>query len=93
MNQMKNYGIVDSSKVIYGGGYGYNWFIGNGTFSASYTNAINGAIEEVKNLIRLSEIPMFGICMGHQILAISLGGKTYKLKYGHRGGNHGVYDK
>ena len=48
MNQMKNYGIVDSSKVIYGGGYGYNWLIGNGTFSASYTNAINGAIEEVK---------------------------------------------
>ena len=39
------------------------------------------AIEEVRNLIRLSEIPMFGICMGHQILAIALGGKTYKLKY------------
>ena len=51
------------------------------------------AIEEVRNLIRLSEIPMFGICMGHQILAIALGGKTYKLKYGHRGGNHGVFDK
>ncbi len=51
------------------------------------------AIEEVKKLIRLSEIPMFGICMGHQILAIALGGKTYKMKYGHRGGNHGVYDK
>lgn len=51
------------------------------------------AIEEVKNIIRMSEIPMFGICMGHQILAIALGGKTYKLKYGHRGGNHGVYDK
>lgn len=52
MNQMKNYGIVDSSKVIYGGGYGYNWFIGNGTFNASYTNAINGAIEEVKNKVK-----------------------------------------
>ena len=51
------------------------------------------AIEEVRNLIRLSEIPMFGICMGHQILPIALGGKTYKLKYGHRGGNHGVFDK
>jgi len=51
------------------------------------------AIEEVKKLIRLSDIPMFGICMGHQILAIALGGKTYKMKYGHRGGNHGVYDK
>ena len=36
---------------------------------------------------------MFGICMGHQILAIALGGRTYKLKYGHRGGNHGVFDK
>src|SRR3546814_16524600 len=43
--------------------------------------------------ICLSELPMFGICMGHQILAIALGGKTYKMKYGHRGGNHGVYDK
>ena len=51
------------------------------------------AIEEGHNLIRTSEVPMFGICMGHQILALALGGKTYKLKYGHRGGNHGVYDK
>lgn len=51
------------------------------------------AIGEVKKLIRLSQLPMFGICMGHQILAIALGGKTYKMKYGHRGGNHGVYDK
>ena len=52
-----------------------------------------GAIEEVRKLIRTSEVPMFGICMGHQILAIALGGRTYKLKYGHRGGNHGVFDK
>lgn len=51
------------------------------------------AIEEVRKLIRTSEIPMFGICMGHQILALALGGRTYKLKYGHRGGNHGVFDK
>ncbi|MDO4485247.1 MAG: glutamine-hydrolyzing carbamoyl-phosphate synthase small subunit [Bacillota bacterium] len=51
------------------------------------------AIEEIKKLISKSEIPMFGICMGHQLLATALGGKTYKLKYGHRGGNHGVFDK
>ena len=51
------------------------------------------AIEEVKTLIAECEVPMFGIGMGHQILTIALGGKTYKLKYGHRGGNHGVYDK
>ena len=36
---------------------------------------------------------MFGIGLGHQILAMALGGSTYKMKYGHRGGNHGIYDK
>lgn len=50
-------------------------------------------IEEVKQLISKCELPMFGVSLGHQILAIALGGKTYKLKYGHRGSNHGVYDK
>lgn len=35
-------------------------------------------------------IPVFGICLGHQLLALALGGKTYKLKFGHRGGNHPV---
>ncbi len=39
------------------------------------------------------QMPVFGICMGHQIIALSQGGKTYKLKYGHRGCNHGVFDK
>lgn len=51
------------------------------------------AVETVKTLIAESDLPMFGIGMGHQILTIALGGRTYKLKYGHRGGNHGVYDK
>ena len=37
------------------------------------------------------EIPIFGICLGHQILGHALGGKTYKLKFGHRGGNQPVY--
>jgi carbamoyl-phosphate synthase small subunit len=35
--------------------------------------------------------PMMGICLGHQILALALGGRTYKLKFGHRGGNHPVF--
>lgn len=47
----------------------------------------------VSQLIRNAEMPIFGISMGHQILALAVGGKTFKLKYGHRGGNHGVYDK
>ena len=38
-------------------------------------------------------MPLFGICLGHQLTALAVGGGTYKLKYGHRGCNHGVFDK
>jgi len=38
----------------------------------------------------IGRVPLFGICLGHQILGLALGGKTYKLKFGHRGGNHPV---
>ena len=40
----------------------------------------------------LGKVPIFGICLGHQILCQAIGGKTYKLKFGHRGGNHPVID-
>jgi len=48
------------------------------------------AIENVKKLI--TKKPIFGICLGHQILGLALGGKTFKLKFGHRGGNQPVKD-
>jgi len=38
----------------------------------------------------LGRVPIFGICLGHQIIGLALGGKTYKLKFGHHGGNHPV---
>jgi len=47
-------------------------------------------VETVKQL--LHKLPIFGICLGHQILGLSLGGETYKLKFGHHGGNHPVKD-
>ncbi len=47
--------------------------------------------EEIKTLENLiGKIPIFGICLGYQLLSIVLGAKTYKLKYGHRGANHPV---
>jgi carbamoyl-phosphate synthase small subunit len=49
---------------------------------------VDYAIDNIKNLI--GKIPIFGICLGHQLLGLALGGKTYKLKFGHRGANHPV---
>ena len=47
------------------------------------------AIQIIQNLIK-KKMPLFGICLGHQILALALGGKTKKMKLGHRGANHPV---
>lgn len=54
---------------------------------AFYTNII----KEVRGLLD-SGIPCLGICLGHQLMALAAGAKTYKLKYGHRGANHTVID-
>ncbi len=48
-------------------------------------------IEEIKKLYN-SDMPIFGICLGHQLMALAIGAKTEKLKYGHRGPNHPVKD-
>ena len=45
-------------------------------------------IEMIKGI--MSEVPIFGICMGHQLISLAAGGKTFKLKFGHRGANHPV---
>ncbi len=52
--------------------------------------AVTYAIAAVREL--LGKVPVFGICLGHQILGLALGGRTYKLKFGHRGGNQPVRD-
>jgi carbamoyl-phosphate synthase small subunit len=47
------------------------------------------AIENAKALVA-SDVPVFGICLGHQVLGLAMGGRTFKLKFGHRGANHPV---
>ena len=62
-------------------------FLSNGPGDPAATGKY--AIEIIKKLIK-EEIPIFGICLGHQILALALGAKTKKMKLGHRGANHPV---
>jgi carbamoyl-phosphate synthase small subunit len=51
--------------------------------------ALSYAVHSSRELLK-ADVPVFGICLGHQILALALGGRTYKLKFGHRGANHPV---
>lgn len=62
-------------------------FFSNGPGDPS---AVPYAVETVKGII--GKIPVFGICMGHQLIGQALGGKTFKMKFGHHGGNHPVSD-
>jgi carbamoyl-phosphate synthase small subunit len=67
-------------------------FFSNGPGDPS---AVSEGINLAKSLIDRGDIPMFGICLGHQIFGLALGGSTYKLTFGHRGLNHpcGVNNK
>ncbi len=53
---------------------------------------LDGIVAEVRELIE-SRVPLFGICLGHQLLGLALGGRTFKLKFGHHGGNQPVRDE
>ncbi len=61
------------------------FFLSNGPGDPAAVTYAVGAVREL-----LGRKPVFGICLGHQLLALALGGRTYKLKFGHRGGNQPV---
>jgi carbamoyl-phosphate synthase small subunit len=52
---------------------------------------VDYAVRAIRKM--LGRVPVFGICLGHQLTGLALGGKTYKLKFGHHGGNHPVQNK
>ena len=52
--------------------------------------AATGVVRELRELLARIDVPVFGVCLGHQLLALALGGRTYKLKFGHHGANHPV---
>ncbi|MEC7577054.1 MAG: glutamine-hydrolyzing carbamoyl-phosphate synthase small subunit [Pseudomonadota bacterium] len=64
-------------------------FLSNGPGDPAATYA---EIKDTLNAILKSGLPLFGICLGHQLLALTLGGQTRKMKFGHRGANHPVKD-
>lgn len=75
--------FTDSKKILEMGADGI--LLSNGPGDPA---AVNYAISNVREII--GKKPVFGICLGHQILALALGARTYKLKFGHHGANHPV---
>ncbi len=100
-----DYGVkLNILRLLTAAGFSVMVFPGNTPLSEVLKNPVKGlflsngpgdpdavphAKDLVKNIIR-EEIPCFGICLGHQLMGLGLGGRTYKLKFGHRGANQPV---
>ena len=95
LNILRNFAERRIDIIVVPYNYSYDQIMGyrpNGVFLSNGPGdpaMYKGAIEVCKSLIK-NNIPTFGICLGNQIIGIAAGGSSYKLKYGHRGGNKTV---
>lgn len=60
-------------------------FLSNGPGNPEDVQTVINVVRELRG-----KLPIFGICLGHQMISLALGAKTFKMKFGHRGGNHPV---
>lgn len=68
-------------------------FISNGPGDPAAVDRTIATLRDVINEPGASDLPIFGICLGHQLLSLAIGAKTYKLKFGHRGANQPVHNR
>ncbi|MCA9303773.1 MAG: glutamine-hydrolyzing carbamoyl-phosphate synthase small subunit [Phycisphaerales bacterium] len=77
-------------RARYEAGEADGLFVSNGPGDPDAVEAVISTLRSILNDVKMENFPVFGICLGNQLLAIALGAKTYKLPFGHRGANHPV---
>lgn len=83
---------ADELKSEFAAGNFHALFLSNGPGDPEAVESTIATLREVIHDPELSDLPIFGICLGHQLLALALGASTYKLPFGHRGANQPVRD-
>ncbi|MFG0245483.1 MAG: glutamine-hydrolyzing carbamoyl-phosphate synthase small subunit [Phycisphaerales bacterium JB052] len=83
---------AEEIKALFLSGEIHGVFLSNGPGDPEAVQEVVGTLKAILGDPDLVEMPVFGICLGHQLLCLAMGATTYKLPFGHRGANHPVHD-